>query len=82
MSRLTVLTSNTGQELACKKLDMSARKWRKAVCLQEVKHTLSIKVGDDAYVVAEIKAVPQVDAFVPVMTIVLGKCRENSELNP
>jgi hypothetical protein len=59
--------------LPCKKLDVSARKWSEAVRLQKIKDALPIEVGDDANVIAEVETMPKVNAFVPVLAIILSK---------
>ena len=63
-------------------LDLAAREGNKAVALEEIKHTLAQQIRDDAYMVPEIKAVPQVDAFVAVGFVVRGQSREHAQFNP
>jgi hypothetical protein len=64
------LTGNTGKKLTSKLLDLTAREGNESVTLQEVKHTLTQQICHDAYMVPEIKAVPQVDALVAVGFII------------
>jgi len=65
------LTSNTGEELTREALYMRARKRHELVLLEEVEHALTEKVGNDANVVLEVEAVPQVDTLVSVVLVVL-----------
>lgn len=65
-----VPTSNTGEQLSCKILDLCAWKWDKAVTLQEIKDALAKQVRNDAYVISIIKGVSKVYAFVAVRLVV------------
>jgi len=49
------------------------RAWKRheLVLLEEVEDTLAEKIGDDADVVLEVEAVPQVDTLISVILIVL-----------
>lgn len=70
MSRLT---SHTGEELTGKGLDLTAGEGNESVTLQEVKHTLSQKIGDDADMVAEVKTIPEMDTLVAVGLVIGGQ---------
>ena len=61
---------NAGEELFRKLLDVRAGEWDKAVRLEEVKHTLSIEIGDDADVVPEVEAITEMDTPVDVVLVV------------
>lgn len=50
---------------------MRAWKRYKLVFLEEVEDTLAEKIGNNADVVLEIEAVPQVDTLVPIVLVVL-----------
>lgn len=63
-------TSNTGKQLASKLLNMTAGKWHKPIALEEIKHTLTEKVSDDTNVVSEVKAIPEMDAFVTIALVI------------
>jgi len=65
------LTSNAGEELACKLLDVTAGEGHKRVALQEIKDTLAEEVGDDTDVVSEVESVPQMNTLVAVVLVVL-----------
>jgi hypothetical protein len=64
-----------------KELDVCAWKWREAVRLQEVENALSIQISHNTNVIAKVEAMPQVDAFVPVLAIVLCKGGKDSKLD-
>ena len=49
---------------------MCARERSESVGLQEVEHALPIEVCDDADVILEVEAIPQVYASVPVLLVV------------
>jgi hypothetical protein len=69
-----VQKGDAGEELLRKLLDMRAGEWHKAVGLEEVEHALPVQVGDDADVVPEVEAVPQMDTPVYVVLVVRSKC--------
>ena len=66
------LTCNTGEKLTCKVLNLAAGKGNKIIALEKVKDTLSKQVGDDADMFPEFKAVPQVNALVPIALVIRG----------
>jgi hypothetical protein len=72
------LTGNTREELPGERLNVRARERSKVVGLQEVKHALPVEVRDDAYVVAKVEALPQMNAFIPVVPVVLGERGEHA----
>ena len=51
-------TSNAGEELSSKALDLTARKGHKSVALEKVEDALAKKVCDDANMITKVKAVP------------------------
>lgn len=79
---MKTLTGNTREQLPSKGLNMCAREWCELVDLQKIKHTLSVEVGDNADMLSKVKALPQVDALVAVVLVVLRKCGEHPQLNP
>lgn len=54
----SILTSNAGEKLPRKALNLTARKGHELVALEEVENALPKKVGNNTYVVPEIEAVP------------------------
>jgi hypothetical protein len=62
---------DTRKQLSSKGLDVRARKWGELVDLQEVKHALPIEIGDDANMLSEVKALPQVYALIAVVLVIL-----------
>lgn len=64
------LTGHACKELTSKALNLRTGKGNKAISLQKVEHTLSQKVGNDTYVISEVKGVSQMYAFVPVGFVV------------
>jgi len=66
-------TSNAGEKLMRKSLDMSTGERHKLVRLEKVKHALAVQVGDNADVVPKVEAIAQVDALVPVVRVVRGQ---------
>ena len=82
MGDLERLTCYTREQLTGKCLDVSAWEWSEVVDLQEVEHALTVEICDNADVVPEVEALPQMNAFVPVVLVVLRECREDSELDP
>lgn len=66
--------SNTGEELLGKLLDVGAGERNKAVGLEEVKDTLSVEIGDNADVVPEVEAIPQMDTSVDVVLVIGCQC--------
>ena len=72
------LTSDAGEELTGKALDLTVGKRREDVALKEVKHALSEQVSDDADVISVIEAIPQMDALVPIVLVVGGEGGEDS----
>ena len=78
----SALTGYTREELSGKGLNVCTGKRREVVGLQEVKHALPIEISDDADVVAKVEALSQMDAFVPVVLVVLSEGGEHSQLNP
>ncbi len=76
-----MLTSNTGQELAGKVLNLAVGKGHKAVALQEIEHALAEKVHDDADVAAVVEAVAEVNAAVPVLGVVGSQRLEDPQFD-
>ena len=64
-------TSYAGEELPGKALDLAARKGNKLVALEKVEYTLAEQVCDNAYMVAKVEAIAEVNTFVPVQAVVL-----------
>jgi hypothetical protein len=64
------LTSNAGKQLASKLLDLTAREWYETIALEEIEHTLSQQVCNNANVVSEIETIPKVNTLVAVALIV------------
>lgn len=77
-----ILTSNTGEELSSKALDLAVGKRDEAVALKEVKDALTEKIHDDADVAAVVKAVPKVDASISVLIIIGLEGGENPQFDP
>jgi NAD kinase len=77
-----LLTSYTREELSGKDLDMGTRERCEAVDFEKVKNALAVQVGDDANVISIVEALPQVDTFVPVVTVILSKSGEYAQFNP
>ena len=75
------LTSNAGEQLPGKVLNLTAREWHEAVTLQKVENTLAQQVCNYTYVVPEIEAVAEVYAFVAVFLVVHGKSGKYSKLD-
>lgn len=71
-------TSNAGEELASKLLNVGAGKGYELVALKKVKDTLAEQVSDNADVVAEVKRVSQVDTLVAVVLVVACQRRQDS----
>lgn len=65
-----LLTCNTGQKLSCKALYLTARKRHEYIRFQKVKHTLTKQVRDYANMIAEVEAVSEMDALVPIFSVV------------
>jgi hypothetical protein len=59
--------------LAGKLLDLTAGKWDEAIAFEEVENALAKQIGDNADMVAEIKAVSEMYTFVAVALIVGGQ---------
>ena len=73
IGRSAQLTSNTGQQLPRKTLDLTTGKWNEAVGFEEVKDALAEEIGDYADVVPKVEAIAKVNAFVAVFRIVHGQ---------
>ena len=65
------LTSYASQELASKILNLTAWEGNEAVGLEEVENTLAQQIRYNANVLAEVETVPQMDALVPIIGVVL-----------
>jgi len=65
-----VQESNACEQLLRKLLNVRAWEGYEAVGLEEVEDTLSVEVGDDAYVVPVIEAILQMYASVDVVLVV------------
>jgi hypothetical protein len=76
-----VQKGNASEQLLSKLLDVRAREWHEAVRLEKVEYTLTVEIGYNANVVAEVEAVPQVDTSVDVVLVVGGQCREHSQFD-
>ena len=75
------LTCDTGKELSCKLLNVTARKRDELVALQKVKDALAEQIGHDADVVLVVEGVSEVDALVPIWLVVLGEGGEDAQLD-
>lgn len=64
------LTSHAGEQLTSKVLDLTAGERDKSIALQEVEHTLTQQIRDNAYMVPVVETVPEMDTFVAVTFIV------------
>lgn len=62
-------------------LDLTAGEWHESIALEEIKDALSQQIGHDANVVPEVKAIPEVNAFVAVGFVVGSESRQYSQLN-
>lgn len=67
------LTSNTGEKLPGKALNLTARERHKSVALEEVENALAQQIRDYTYVVSVVEAVAKVYAFVAIVFVVHGK---------
>lgn len=63
-------TSNAGEQLAGKVLNLAVGEGHKVVALKKVEHALTKQVHNYAYVAAVVEAVAQVDASVAVLLVV------------
>lgn len=63
-------------------LDLAAREGNEAVALQKVKDTLPQQIGDDAYMIAEVEAIPQVNTLVAIGFIVGRQSRQHTQFDP
>ena len=72
------LTSNAGKKLPGKALYLAAWERHEPIALEKVEDTLSKQVCDNAYVIAEIEAVPKMYAFVSILSIIMGQCLEDA----
>lgn len=68
--RMVPRTSNAGEQLAGKILNLAVGEGHKVVALEEVEDALAKQVHDDAYVAAVVEAIAQVDAPVAVLLVV------------
>lgn len=57
MERIGVLTSYTRKQLSCEILNLSAGKRHETVALEEIKNTLTQKIGYNANVIAIVEAI-------------------------
>lgn len=74
-------TGNAGEQLARKLLNVTAGEGHVLIALEKVEDALAEQVCDDADVVSEVKCVPKMDAFVPVVLVVLREGGQNSQLD-
>ena len=75
------LTSYARKELPREVLDLAVRKGHKVVALEEVEHALAQQVHNDADVAAEVEAVAEMDAAVPVLGIICPERLEHPQLD-
>lgn len=68
--RMAPRTSNAGEQLAGKVLNLAVGEGHKVVALEEVEDALAKQVHNYAYVAAVVEAVAQVDASVAVLLVV------------
>lgn len=54
-------------------LNLTAGKWNETIAFEEVENALTKQIGDDADMVAEIKAVAKMYTFVTVALVVGGQ---------
>lgn len=66
--------------MSCKVLDLTAWKWDEAISFEEIENALPKQIRYYADMVSKIETVSEVNAFIAVLTIVLGERRENSKL--
>lgn len=64
-----------------KLLNLTAGEWDESIALEEIENTLSKQIGDNADMIAEIKAVSKVNAFVAVTLVVGGQSGQHAQLN-
>ena len=64
------LTGDTGEQLAGKVLDLRTWKGYKSVALEEIKDALAQQIRDDTDVIAKIKGVSEMYAFVSIGLVV------------
>ena len=72
---------NAGEELLGELLDMGAREGYKLIRLKEVENTLTVKIGNNADVVPEVKAVSEVDAPIHVVLVVGLEGRQHPQFD-
>lgn len=68
--------------MAGKLLNLTAGKWNETIAFEEVENALAKQIGDDADMVAEIKAVSKMYTFVAVALVVGGQSGQHAQLNP
>ena len=70
-NRTTIgLTGNTGEQLSCKVLNLTAWERHETIALEKVEHTLTKQVCDNANMIAEVKGVSQMYAFVSIRLVI------------
>ena len=62
-------------------LDLTTWKRHEAIALQEIEHTLTQQIGNNANVISEVKAVPKMNTLIAIALIVRGQSRQNSQLD-
>ncbi len=63
-------------------LYLTARKGHKGVAFEEIKDALTKQICDNAYVISEIEALPQVYAFISILSVVVRQSLKDSQLDP
>lgn len=75
------LTSDTGQQLPSKALNLAVRERNELVALQKVEDTLAKQIHDDTYVTTVVKGVAKVDAAILVLGIVSLEGSQDPQFN-
>lgn len=68
--------------MAGKVLNLGTRERHETVALEKIKDTLSQEIGHNANVIAIVKTVAQVNAFIPVGLVVRGQGGQDSQFDP
>lgn len=73
------LTSNTGEELFSKVLDLAAREGHELICLEKVEDTLPEQIGNNTDVISKVEGVAKVYTLISIEFVVVGESLQNTE---
>jgi len=74
-----MLTSNAGEELSGKALNLAVRKWHKLVALEKIEYTLTKQIHDNTNVASVVETIPKMYAAVSVFVIIGFESRQYPE---